>query len=368
MNNTKLRYLTRSTLDLKKKNISDIIEKQNSNRDSSANKNNTNTMAEPVTKEQLEIILAKMNRSQSHISALNPTTYGGRTNENCTEWLRKFETYTELHKIVDNREKILIFSALLNSGAHCWFINLPKEKKEDWEVLRKAFIDAYQESNKWICQNKIEQRKLKPTESCDRYIEHMTELSLLAEMTEVELSKALIRGLPDDLKHQVIIHNPKTIQDTIERILLAESTYQWVNKEQCNTLEDRLNNHRINDNIEKLTEKLHEMQTSLEECKKELSSKKEDNIRSVYPPCRYCGRNNHPESNCFRQKSYPERRAYNRGNNRQYSRRYQQYSQERQHGQQQQYGRQQQQYVPQQQWQNPGQNGEQYYGSQLSKN
>ena len=98
----------------------------------------------------------------------------------------------------------------------------------------------------------------------------MTNLSLLAGMSSDELSKSLIRGLPDDLKWQVVAFNPKTMEDTVERILLAESSYQWKTKEHCNTIEERLVTQRTNDVLEKLTQKIAELESSLEGCKKTL--------------------------------------------------------------------------------------------------
>ena len=91
----------------------------------------------------------------------------------------------------------------------------------------------------------------------------MTNLSLLAGMSSDELSKSLIRGLPDDLKWQVVAFNPKTMEDTVERILLAESSYQWKTKEHCNIVEERLATHRINDMIEKLTQRFAELRIEL---------------------------------------------------------------------------------------------------------
>ena len=92
----------------------------------------------------------------------------------------------------------------------------------------------------------------------------MTNLSLLAGMSSDELSKSLIRGLPDDLKWQVVSFNPKTIEDTVERILLAESSYRWKTKEHCNTVEEHLATHRTNDMIEKLTQRFAELESSLQ--------------------------------------------------------------------------------------------------------
>ena len=120
-------------------------------------------------------------------------------------------------KISEDKEKILIFAVLLKSGAHCWFKNLTREKKETGHC-KNSFRESYGDSNKWNCNYRIENRKLKPGENCDKYIEDMTNLSLLAGMSSDELSKSLIRWLPADLKWQVVAFNPKTKSSMIKSI------------------------------------------------------------------------------------------------------------------------------------------------------
>ena len=104
-------------------------------------------------------------------------------------------------------------------------------------------------------------RKLKPCENCGKHKEDMTNLSLLAGMSSGALSKSLIRGLPDDLKWQVVVFT-KTMEDTVERI--AESNYQWKTKEHCTTIEERIATQRTNNVLEKLTRKIAELESSSE--------------------------------------------------------------------------------------------------------
>ena len=49
-------------------------------------------------------------------------------------------------------------------------------------------------------------------------------MAQLVGITDNELSKALIRGLPRQLKWHVISHNPTTLSETIQHILLGEAT------------------------------------------------------------------------------------------------------------------------------------------------
>ena len=54
------------------------------------------------------------------------------------------------------------------------------------------------------------------------------------------------------------------MEGTVERILLAESSYQGKTRDHCNTMEERLATQRTNDVLEKLTQKIAELESSLE--------------------------------------------------------------------------------------------------------
>ena len=61
----------------------------------------------------------------------------------------------------------------------------------------------------------------------EKYIEDMSKLALLVGIKEEELSKALIRGLPPNLRWHVVTFNPTTQSETIQIILLGEATLSF---------------------------------------------------------------------------------------------------------------------------------------------
>ena len=75
-------------------------------------------------------------------------------------------------------------------------------------------------NNKWLHLACLENGKLIQSESAEKYIEDMSKRSLLVDLKEEELSKALIRGLPPKL----VSFNPTALNETIQRILLGEAT------------------------------------------------------------------------------------------------------------------------------------------------
>ena len=78
----------------------------------------------------------------------------------------------------------------------------------------------------------MKNRKLRIGETVEHYITDMYNLALLTGIKDEELGKALIRGLPAQLRWHVISFNPTTLSDTIQRILLGEATLAFTKKEE----------------------------------------------------------------------------------------------------------------------------------------
>lgn len=263
--------------------------------------NSDNSSGKMAELGDIENLFKKYGKSKQTLYALEPSTFSGSTYENATEWIQKFEDYCTIQNITDYKEKSVIFSALLKSGAHCWYKNLKEADKETWDKLKNSFLTSYGESNKWISQFRLEQRVLRDNENVDSFIQDMTSLAVQAGVPSSELSRCLIRALPDDLKWQVIAFNPKTVEETIERILLAESSCKWKTKQECNTVEERISSHRTNDMLETLSKKMAELEVSFSECKKNLPTREtQQHDKQFRPPCKICGKNNHVEARCFR--------------------------------------------------------------------
>ena len=76
------------------------------------------------------------------------------------------------------------------------------------------------------------------TESADKYIVDMCDLALLVGIEDTELSKTLIRGHPTRLKWHVVIFNPTTLSETIQRIISGEATLSFDDNEHINVAND----------------------------------------------------------------------------------------------------------------------------------
>ena len=90
----------------------------------------------------------------------------------------------------------------------------------------------------------------------------MSDLTLLVDIEDTELSKALIRGLPTRLKWNVVSFNPTTLSETIQRILLGEATLSFGDNEHINVVSE---NGMIT-TVQRMDERIDELEDLLESC------------------------------------------------------------------------------------------------------
>ena len=282
------RYLTRNKLDLTDISLSDIIKRNTSEQ----------LQEEMATTAEVERLLQQYSRNKHSLSDLEPRSFSGSTQDNAANWIQKLENYCKYNHIKDN-EKLILFESLLQSGASCWYSNLDATTKKDWTAVKNKFSECYAGANRWINSQKIENRKLSPTETCDNYVKNMTDMAQLAGMGEDELSKALIRGLPEEMKWMVVSFNPKTIGETIARILLSEASYKH-KKAEVYSLEERISSHKLTDCLEKLSLRLDEMERRSQNNDGADRRQRITQWRPLtYRRCRTCGKDNHAEANCY---------------------------------------------------------------------
>ena len=52
---------------------------------------------------------------------MEPKAFGGTVNESARDWIKKFNNYTKLNKVED--DKLIMFDTVLTKSAQCWFDN-----------------------------------------------------------------------------------------------------------------------------------------------------------------------------------------------------------------------------------------------------
>ena len=100
----------------------------------------------------------------------------------------------------------------------------------------------------------------------------MSDLTLLVDIEDTELSKALIRGLPTRLKWNVVSFNPTTLSETIHRILLGEATLSFEDNEHINVVND----NGITTTVQRMDERIDELEDLLKSCRLSRTAYPED--------------------------------------------------------------------------------------------
>jgi len=223
------------------------------------NNSNTSNMA---TVGEIENMLAKLNLNKN-TRCLEPGVYLGLSTENASDWLNRFENYCVLNSL-EKEKKIMTFQLLLKGASSCWFNGLSDEDKKDYKEIIKQFkLTFMNKSKQWINTHRLETRKLEPGESCECYINEIVNIANQIGLTEKETTQTLIRGLPTSIRAQIIAFNPTTMDETIQRIYLAEATLKLQKTEEVATIEKTTNSQltalvtameKMNDNLKRTTE------------------------------------------------------------------------------------------------------------------
>lgn len=159
--------------------------------------------------------------SSVDFKAIQPQTFSGNADEFPNRWLKQFEGYCKAKNVKDD-QKIALFKLLLRSVAQTWVEEFDVDNKKSWTDLSKQFLLEFESpATMWHNQSQLDERTLKPTESIDTYINDILQLASRLHMDKEAQMKALIRGLPPDMKSNVLYRNPKTVQEAIQAIHLC---------------------------------------------------------------------------------------------------------------------------------------------------
>ena len=79
---------------------------------------------------------------------------------------------------------MLMFEMCLSGAAKYWYLTLWDIVKKNFESLTEQFTHDYLQNNQWLNTTRLENRKLLSTDSAEKYIADMCDLSLLVGMGE----------------------------------------------------------------------------------------------------------------------------------------------------------------------------------------
>ena len=153
-----------------------------------------------TTMDELKGLIEDIDNTSSKVHVLHPISFSGSSTEDAKTWLTRFNEYCLLSKI-DGVKKILHFGLLMTGIARIWLTNLDECDKKDFEKIETKFNENFvSNSRNWITLQKIDSRRLKKSETCEKYVSDILSLGNLVGMGPDTLQQALIRVLPNNIK------------------------------------------------------------------------------------------------------------------------------------------------------------------------
>ena len=155
---------------------------------------------------------------------------------------------------------IALLNLLFKGSVLHWLTALPPEVKSSFSNLKQRFYERYNpQTSKWETLKNIWTSKKGMYESVEDYFYRMSSLASAAEIDKDDYSYfgAVLGGLRDDIRRDIIIMQPKTIEDLYQAARLVEDNSS---NKYDNEFADAL--MRIEDSINKLKTRQHNNSTT----------------------------------------------------------------------------------------------------------
>ena len=183
-----------------------------------------------------------------------PPTFSGTPTENAEAFKQDFESYCVVNNIKADR-KFDVFKLLLKGLALNWFQNLKDTEKPDYATAITHFDTAYiNTKHPWVKLQKLNARKLLPTESVDDYIRDV--LALCPEEDSTSKMNHLLNGLDVNDRATLMCQNPSDLNDLVHKLVLLRASNQVRSQSAVNSIEEATNIASISNTLARIEERL----------------------------------------------------------------------------------------------------------------
>lgn len=143
---------------------------------------------------------------------LRPKKFSGSTKQRpFRTFLREFETYSFAANYSDEGRKAE-FALYLENGPHAYFWSLPKETRETYAKLKKAFIQKYDSvDEQFLLDHELGERRQGVDEPVEVFLDDVMQLCSRLNKTPQEHLSLLYRGLTPKIKEFVLLKRPTTV-------------------------------------------------------------------------------------------------------------------------------------------------------------
>ena len=156
--------------------------------------------------------------------AVQPEVFSGQDPaQDAQHWLERLRLYSEANDYTPI-QTILLFTLLLRDVAERWFRSLDQNVREDWELLKNAFLQEYHKApSLWLIRQKLATRKLLPNEDINKYINDIMKWCTKLNCKEESIMAYLVNGLTPSIRAKIIQSDPQTLTQVMKSLRLAEA-------------------------------------------------------------------------------------------------------------------------------------------------
>ena len=216
-------------------------------------------------------------------SAHKPNIFGGLSSENGSEFLRQFELYCNIHRLVlvepapvpippATQPACYRFQACISGDAARWYSSLPAANTATWPDIRAAFLLKYCNLvNDWTENVSLKAIRQKVSEPVESYAGRFyTQIRRMGKKND-ESTPDFVSGLLPELRTAVFMARPGNADDVIAFAKLAELCQIKKNAEEIAAIESAEDALQSADPIERKAQILN-LADGLKEIKESLAN------------------------------------------------------------------------------------------------
>ena len=170
----------------------------------------------------------------SGTNSINPQfkiePFSGLNFENAENWLKRFQALARLQGWTE-AQQLEAFRLCLTGPAEVWYEALPttepdgdeKPHRKDLTAAFAAFQEKWVNTSSWLKESQLHQRRQGPTETVEVYAATMRQKMAQLKKSESEMLALFVHGLREEIKQQVILRDPKDLDDAEYAAKLCES-------------------------------------------------------------------------------------------------------------------------------------------------
>ncbi len=219
-----------------------------------------------------------------------PKEFEGKAHQSGKEFLRQFEAFCgaagqepddERNPPAKSKRFANAFAALLQGAALVWFESLPTDVRQDYVLLKKAFIkrfvDPFIKGHCLTQETLLRSRKLKENETVETLYQALAELCQQMGKDEDELMNILIQALPaQPYRTTIMAANPQNLTDALQIAKGVEAMNLQPDAGRCRKQTDMytmMSELSITDDIEQYKEEMRQQMEAQEAKMAALESK-----------------------------------------------------------------------------------------------